>query len=106
MIGDDGAATAEHFGRGEKWLKITVAETGGGFVVATGGAVQARLELPLAGLLSTQPAADVCRQLQAVRGADVLLDHDPQCMNWISAYREPGASGGRGKRRRRRAPKA
>jgi adenine deaminase len=46
-----------------------LAETGGGFVVATGGAVRARLELPLAGLLSVQPAADVCRRLQAVRGA-------------------------------------
>jgi 5-methyltetrahydrofolate--homocysteine methyltransferase len=44
--------------------------------------------------------------MQAVRGADALMNHDPQCMNWISAYREPGASGGRGKRRRRRTPKA
>ena len=41
--------------------------------------------------------------MQAIRGADVLVDHDPQCMNWISAYREPAAEGGRGTRRRRRS---
>ena len=42
--------------------------------------------------------------MQAVRGADVLMDHDPQCANWIAAYREPDAEGGRrcGGRRRRR----
>jgi len=43
--------------------------------------------------------------LQAARGADVLMDHDPQCANWITAYREPGQAGGRARRstRRRRA---
>ena len=43
--------------------------------------------------------------MQAVRGADVLMDHDPQCGNWISAYREPSATGTRERRssRRRRA---
>jgi len=43
--------------------------------------------------------------LQAVRGADVLMDHDPQCGRWISAYREPAAEGARVRRgtRRRRA---
>jgi len=43
--------------------------------------------------------------MQAVRGADVLMDHDPQCGNWISAYREPSAAGTRERRssRRRRA---
>jgi len=45
--------------------------------------------------------------MQAVRGADVLMDHDPQCMNWIAAYREPGKGGGRVRRsRRRRRPRA
>ena len=45
--------------------------------------------------------------IQAVRAADVMMDHDPQCMNWIRAYREPGAAGSeaaggrRGGRRRR-----
>jgi len=46
--------------------------------------------------------------MQVVRGADVLMNHDPQCMNWITAYREPGGSnsgrgGRRGGRRRRTA---
>ena len=43
--------------------------------------------------------------MQAVRGADVLMDHDPQCGNWISAYRAPAAGGTRERRssRRRRA---
>jgi 5-methyltetrahydrofolate--homocysteine methyltransferase len=42
--------------------------------------------------------------MQAVRGADVLMDHDPQCMNWIAAYREPAQGGARARRggRRRR----
>ncbi len=43
--------------------------------------------------------------MQAVRGADVLLNHDPQCANWITAYREPSPKGARrgrrGGRRRR-----
>jgi 5-methyltetrahydrofolate--homocysteine methyltransferase len=45
--------------------------------------------------------------MQVVRGADVLMNHDPQCTNWIAAYREPsaesGRSGRRGGRRRRTA---
>ncbi|MFC1694823.1 methyltetrahydrofolate cobalamin methyltransferase [Pseudomonadota bacterium] len=43
--------------------------------------------------------------MQAVRGADVLMDHDPQCSKWIAAYREPAAAGSRTRRssRRRRA---
>jgi len=47
--------------------------------------------------------------MQAVRAADVFMDHDPQCANWISAYRDPaakgqksGRSGGRRSGRRRR----
>jgi 5-methyltetrahydrofolate--homocysteine methyltransferase len=40
--------------------------------------------------------------MQAVRGADVMLDHDPQCGAWISAYREPSAGGTRTRRSRRR----
>jgi 5-methyltetrahydrofolate--homocysteine methyltransferase len=44
--------------------------------------------------------------MQAVRGADVVMNHDPQCANWIATYREPGPQGGgrsgrRGGRRRR-----
>ena len=47
--------------------------------------------------------------MQAVRGGDVMMGHDPNCANWIKAYREPAAEGtgrgGRGGRtgRRRRA---
>jgi 5-methyltetrahydrofolate--homocysteine methyltransferase len=40
--------------------------------------------------------------MQAVRGADALMNHDEQCMNWISNYREPPKDGSRGTRRRRR----
>jgi 5-methyltetrahydrofolate--homocysteine methyltransferase len=40
--------------------------------------------------------------MQAVRGADVLMDHDPQCSNWIMAYREPAAAGSRVRRSTRR----
>lgn len=44
--------------------------------------------------------------MQAVRGADVLLDHDPQCANWIKAYREPAAAGARARRSSRRRRRA
>jgi 5-methyltetrahydrofolate--homocysteine methyltransferase len=42
---------------------------------------------------------------QAILGADVVMGHDPNCMNWIKAYREPPAEGEAGGRRegRRRA---
>ena len=37
--------------------------------------------------------------MQAVRGGDVMMGHDPNCTNWIKAYREPAAEGtGRGGR--------
>ena len=29
--------------------------------------------------------------IQAIRGADVAMGHDPSCMTWINAYREPQA---------------
>lgn len=46
--------------------------------------------------------------MQAVRGADVMMGHDPHCTNWIKAYREPSAEGSdgaarEGRRRRRKA---
>ncbi len=37
--------------------------------------------------------------MQAVRAADVFMDHDPQCKNWIAAYREPVAENARNGRR-------
>jgi 5-methyltetrahydrofolate--homocysteine methyltransferase len=37
--------------------------------------------------------------MQAVRGGDVMMGHDPNCTHWIRAYREPAAEGeGRGGR--------
>lgn len=37
--------------------------------------------------------------MQAVRGGDVMMGHDPNCANWIQAYREPAPEGaGRGGR--------
>ncbi|WP_020395653.1 methyltetrahydrofolate cobalamin methyltransferase [Thiolinea disciformis] len=45
--------------------------------------------------------------LQAVKGADVMLGHDPDCMNWIRLYREPLPEGeGRGEREGRRRRRA
>ena len=42
--------------------------------------------------------------MQAVRGGDVMMGHDPDCTNWIREYREPAAEGeGRGGRRAGRA---
>ena len=42
--------------------------------------------------------------MQAVRGGDVMMGHDPDCTHWIRAYREPTAEGeGRGGRRAGRA---
>jgi len=52
----------------------------------------------------TNPMVD--ELMQAVRGADVLMNHDPQCVNWITAYREPPKDGGRPTRRRRRSAQA
>ena len=40
--------------------------------------------------------------MQAVRGADVMLGNDPDCNNWINAYREPVAEGSRERRKSRR----
>lgn len=40
--------------------------------------------------------------MQTVRGVNVLTGHDPQCSNWIRAYRDP-AQGNRERRGRRRS---
>jgi len=41
--------------------------------------------------------------MQSVRGANVVMGNDPECAQWIGAYRDPAAegSGRRGGRRRR-----
>jgi len=45
--------------------------------------------------------------MQSVRGANVVMGHDPECMQWIQQYRDPGAGeaqrGGRRGGRRRKA---
>ena len=58
-----------------------------------------------AGLTSAITNPMVTSLMQAVRGANVMMNHDSQCMDWIAAYREPAAEGGRGTRRRRRSAK-
>ena len=55
-----------------------------------------------AGMTSAITNPLVAPLMQAVRGADVMMNHDPQCMNWITAYREPPKEGSGGGRRRRR----
>jgi adenine deaminase len=56
-----------------------LAETGGGFVVASEGEVKARLPLPLAGLLSVESADTVCRQLEEVERAAQALGCSVSC---------------------------
>ena len=59
-----------------------------------------------AGMTSAITNPMVAELMQAIRGADVLMNHDPQCMNWITAYREPQSQDGAGTRRRRRSAPA
>jgi adenine deaminase len=47
----------------------TVAESQGGLAVVAGGEVKAHLPLPIAGLLSDQPAAEVAAGYEAVESA-------------------------------------
>ena len=55
-----------------------------------------------AGLTSAITNPMAAELMQAIRGADIMLNHDPQCMRWITAYREsPTGDGERGRRRRR-----
>lgn len=56
-----------------------------------------------AGLTSAITNPMVPELMHAVRGADVMMNHDPQCMSWIAAYREPPKEGAAGGRRRRRS---
>jgi 5-methyltetrahydrofolate--homocysteine methyltransferase len=43
-------------------------------------------------------------EMTAVKGADVLMNHDPDCRTWLKSFREPAAEGeGRRERRRRRS---
>ena len=56
-----------------------------------------------AGMTSAITNPMVKELMQAVRGANVMMNHDPQCTNWIAAYREPPKEGATGGRRRRRS---
>ncbi|HLY21045.1 MAG TPA: adenine deaminase C-terminal domain-containing protein [bacterium] len=47
----------------------TLAESGGGIVLVRGGRVTARIDLPVAGLISLKPAADVAAEVAAFRTA-------------------------------------
>ncbi|MEM8977510.1 MAG: methyltetrahydrofolate cobalamin methyltransferase [Pseudomonadota bacterium] len=42
------------------------------------------------------------QEMEAVRAANVLMSTDPDCMNWITIYREPAAEGEAGGERRGR----
>jgi 5-methyltetrahydrofolate--homocysteine methyltransferase len=59
-----------------------------------------------AGLTSAITNPMVEGLLQAIRGADVMLNRDPQCMRWIKAYREPPKEGEDTGRRRRRTERS
>jgi adenine deaminase len=59
---------------------LAVADLGGGLVVVAGGAVQAALPLPVGGLMSDRPIADVRAGYDALRAAAAALGsplHDP-----------------------------
>ncbi len=56
-----------------------------------------------AGLTSAITNPMAAELMQAVRGADVLMNHDDQCMSWITAYREAPAKGSRRRRRTTRS---
>jgi 5-methyltetrahydrofolate--homocysteine methyltransferase len=59
-----------------------------------------------AGLTSAITNPLVKELMQAVRGADVMLNNDPQCINWIQTYREAPAGNRSSGRRRRRSKKS
>jgi adenine deaminase len=60
-----------------------VIAAGGGMAVATGGAVTATLRLPVCGLLSDAAAADVAKELRALReAADAIVDWQPPLLTF------------------------
>jgi adenine deaminase len=54
-------------------------QSGGGFVCVAEGEVKAKLPLPVGGLLSLQPADEVCRELREVRQAAQALGCELPC---------------------------
>jgi adenine deaminase len=63
-----------------------LAETGGGFVTVAEGQVQARLPLPFAGLLSTQPHEAVESGVAAVEAAAATLGVTVPCPFGILSF--------------------
>lgn len=63
-----------------------LAESGGGFVVASGGEIRAKLPLPLAGLLSLESADTVCGQLEEVERAARALGCKVPCPFGILSF--------------------
>ena len=55
-----------------------------------------------AGMTSAITNPLVADLMQSVRGGDVVLGHDPECMSWIRTYRDPDAPAGRRRRGGRR----
>ena len=45
-------------------------------------------------------------EMTAVKGADVLMNHDPDCRTWLKTFREPVAEGSGGRREGRRRRRA
>ncbi|MDH3660106.1 MAG: methyltetrahydrofolate cobalamin methyltransferase [Alphaproteobacteria bacterium] len=45
-------------------------------------------------------------EMTAVKGADVLMNHDPDCRTWLKTFREPAAEGSGGRREGRRRRQA
>ena len=58
---------------------IELERMAGGFVVARDGEIAGRVPLPIAGLLSTEPAKIVCEQLTAIRRAAADLGSKLAC---------------------------
>ncbi len=54
-------------------------QSGGGFICVSDGEVRARMPLPVAGLLSVEPAEVACRQLREVRAAAQALGSGLGC---------------------------
>lgn len=61
-------------------------ESGGGFAVASGGELRARLPLPFAGLLSLERGDTVCRQLEEVESAARTLGCEVPCPFGILSF--------------------
>jgi adenine deaminase len=71
-----------------------VIETGGGLAVAVGSETRALLPLPIAGVVSEQPLAEVAAQFRAIRSVlhDLGVDH-PHLLMRLSTYTLPVSSG-------------